>query len=83
MDTLLQNAQRYSVWLARQLNNHRLNLDILSNWLKRPISQQDFVHFAEIDFPAKVSKVRFTIKDVYNGEKWNDTCITAVITRRD
>ena len=44
---------------------------------------EDFVHFAEIDFPAKVSKVRFTIKDVYNGEKWNDTCITAVITRRD
>jgi len=44
---------------------------------------EDFVYFAEIDFPAKVSKVRFTIKDVYNGEKWNDTCITAVITRRD
>ena len=44
---------------------------------------EDFVHFAEMDFPAKVSKVRFTIKDVYNGEKWNDTCITAVITRRD
>lgn len=47
MDTLLQNAQHYSVWLARQLNNHRLNLDILSNWLKRPISQQDFLHFAD------------------------------------
>ena len=44
---------------------------------------EDFVHFAEIDFPAKVSKVSFTIKDVYNGEKWNDTCVTAVITRRD
>lgn len=44
---------------------------------------EDFVYFAEIDFPAKASKVRFTIKDVYNGEKWNDTCITAVITRRD
>ena len=47
MDTLLQNAQRYSVWLARQLNNHQLNLDILSNWLKCPISQQNFVHFAD------------------------------------
>ncbi|ERK01214.1 hypothetical protein HMPREF0860_0905 [Treponema socranskii subsp. socranskii VPI DR56BR1116 = ATCC 35536] len=44
---------------------------------------EDFVHFAEIDFPAKVSKVSFTIKDVYNGEKLNDTCVTAVITRRD
>jgi len=29
----------------------------------------------------EVSKVRFTIKEVYKGEKWDDTCITAVITR--
>ena len=35
----------------------------------------------EIDFPCEVSKVRFTIKEVYKGEKWDDTCITAVITR--
>ena len=39
------------------------------------------MHFSEIDFPCEVSKVRFTIKEVYKGEKWDDTCITAVITR--
>ena len=42
---------------------------------------EDYVHFSEIDFPCEVSKVRFTIKEVYKGEKWDDTCITAVITR--
>ena len=42
---------------------------------------EDYVHFSEIDFPCEVNKVRFTIKEVYKGEKWDDTCITAVITR--
>lgn len=42
---------------------------------------EDYVHFSEIDFPAKVNKVRFTIDEVYKGEKWDDTCISAVITR--
>lgn len=41
----------------------------------------DYVHFAEIDFPAKVSKVEFIIKDVYKGEKWNDTCVSAIVTK--
>lgn len=42
---------------------------------------EDYVHFSEINFPCEVNKVRFTIKEVYKGEKWNDTCITAIITR--
>lgn len=42
---------------------------------------EDYVHFSEIAFPKAVNKVRFTIKEVYKGEKWDDTCITAVITR--
>ena len=42
---------------------------------------EDYVHFSEIKFPAAVNKVRFTIKEVYKGNKWDDTCITAVITR--
>ncbi len=42
---------------------------------------EDYVHFSEINFPKAVNKVRFTIKEVYEGEKWDDTCITAVITR--
>ncbi len=42
---------------------------------------EDYVHFAEINFPSAVDKVKFTIKEVYKGEKWDDTCITAVITK--
>ncbi len=42
---------------------------------------EDYVHFSEINFPKATNKVRLTIKEVYKGEKWDDTCITAVITR--
>lgn len=42
---------------------------------------EDYVHFSEINFPCAVNKVRFTIDEVYKGEKWDDTCIQAVITR--
>lgn len=42
---------------------------------------EDYVHFSEINFPKAVNKVRFTIKEVYKGDKWDDTCIQAVITR--
>lgn len=42
---------------------------------------EDYVHFSEINFPKAVNKVRFTIKEIYKGEKWDDTCISAVITR--
>lgn len=42
---------------------------------------EDYVHFSEIKFPVAVDKIRFTIKEVYKGDKWDDTCITAVITR--
>ena len=43
---------------------------------------EDYVHFSEIQLPEKVGKVRFTIKEVYKGEKWDDTCIQAVITNK-
>lgn len=42
---------------------------------------EDYVHFSEINFPKPACKVRFTIKEIYKGEKWDDTCIQAVITR--
>lgn len=42
---------------------------------------EDYVHFSEIKFPKSVHKIRFTIREIYKGEKWDDTCITSVITR--
>lgn len=41
---------------------------------------EDYVHLSQIDFPAKASKVRFIIEEVYKGERWDDTCIQNVIT---
>ena len=46
------------------------------------ISVFRYVYFRHVRcFLSVVNKVRFTIKEVYKGEKWDDTCITAVITR--
>ncbi len=42
---------------------------------------EDMVRFDEIRFPRPVEKVIFEIKDVYVGEKWDDTCISAILTR--
>ncbi|MDC7124039.1 MAG: hypothetical protein PQJ46_00630 [Spirochaetales bacterium] len=42
---------------------------------------EDMVRFEEILFPRPADKVIFEIKDVYPGEKWDDTCISAVLTR--
>lgn len=42
---------------------------------------EDFVHFDEIRFPRPAKKIIFEIKDVYPGEKWDDTCISAILTR--
>ncbi|ADK80893.1 NADase-type glycan-binding domain-containing protein [Sediminispirochaeta smaragdinae] len=42
---------------------------------------EDMVRFDEIRFPRPAEKVVFEIKDVYPGEKWDDTCISAVLTR--
>jgi hypothetical protein len=42
---------------------------------------EDMVRFDEIRFPRTAKKVIFEIKNVYPGEKWDDTCISAVLTR--
>gem|GEM_PF-1279666 len=42
---------------------------------------EDIVQFDEIRFPRPAEKIIFEIKDVYPGEKWDDTCISAVLTR--
>ncbi|MCF6334908.1 MAG: hypothetical protein L3J12_04140, partial [Spirochaetales bacterium] len=42
---------------------------------------EDMVRVDEIRFPRTAEKVIFEIKDVYSGEKWDDTCISAVLTR--
>lgn len=45
--SILQSVLPYSPWLARQLDNQRLNLDLLSDWLARPITSSDYQQFAD------------------------------------
>jgi hypothetical protein len=42
----------------------------------------DVVSFSEISFPEQTKKVRMTIKDVYKGTKYDDTCITAIYLKQ-
>lgn len=44
---MLYTAARYSQWLTRQLDNNRLNLELLADWLSRPISLPDFSQFTD------------------------------------
>jgi hypothetical protein len=42
----------------------------------------DVVKFSEIEFPQKTKAVIFFIEEVYKGEKYSDTCMTAVLLRQ-
>ena len=44
--TMLQTAAPFSLWLQRQLANQTLNLDILAQWLPRPLTPADYAQFA-------------------------------------
>ena len=43
---MLQTAAPFSLWLQRQLANQTLNLDILAQWLPRPLTPADYAQFA-------------------------------------
>lgn len=45
--SILQSVLPYSPWLARQLDNQRLNLDLLSDWFTRPITPSDYQQFTD------------------------------------
>lgn len=75
--------RRYLYKANNRVKTARIKSLDVSNPFEIEYEFADYVHFAEIDFPLKVNKVQFIIKDVYKGEKWNDTCVSAVITRYD
>ena len=43
---MLNTAAPFSPWLQRQLANQTLNLDILTQWLPRPLTPDDYAQFA-------------------------------------
>lgn len=47
MNIYLEQARPFSLWLARQLDHNRLNLDWLNARLSRSITPQDYADFAD------------------------------------
>ncbi len=68
-----------------KLNNRVKRLAVRSTDPAAPfdleVVLEDRVAFHEIALPAPVSGVEFTILEVYPGSTYNDTCISAVLTR--
>ena len=44
---------------------------------------EDYVHFAQIDFPKDADSVRLTVIDVYDGENWDDMAISGLWVNPD
>jgi len=44
---------------------------------------QDYVHFAQIDLPKKVTQVRLTVLEVYDGTHYEDLCISGFFMNPD
>ena len=43
------------------------------------VAFEDKVYFNYIEFPHETTKVKMTIKSVYEGTKYSDTCVSAII----
>ncbi|AEJ19230.1 NADase-type glycan-binding domain-containing protein [Gracilinema caldarium] len=44
---------------------------------------EDYVHFAQIDFPETTNKVRLTVLEVFEGSHYDDLCISGLFTNPD
>ncbi len=44
---------------------------------------EDYVHFAQIDFPEKTGSVKITVLEVYDGSKWADMAISGMWVNPD
>ena len=51
----------------------------LVNGGSQTVTFDDKVYFNYINFPKKTTKVKITIKSVYEGSKYTDTCVSAII----
>lgn len=65
--------------------NSRIKEAELTGWtetgkeIKQNVYFEDFVYFKTVQFSEPVTKFRITIKEVYPGEKCQDTSISAVM----
>ena len=47
--------------------------------ISQTVRFEDFVYFRTIVFAEPVERVRITIQSVYEGDKWQDTAISAIM----
>lgn len=57
----------------------QLIISDLKNNIEKIVDFDDKVYFNYIEFDKPTDKIRLTIKDVYPGTKYQDTCISSVI----
>ena len=60
-----------------------VEIEDLVNGDKWIVSFKDEVYFNYIAFPKKSSKIKMTIKSVYEGTKYSDTCVSAIIPSKE
>ncbi|MBR0098696.1 MAG: hypothetical protein IJP90_03165, partial [Treponema sp.] len=68
--------------MGNNLDSHIINLLLkvnLDNNQEYIFNLEDVVEFQSFYFRKKTKNIELTIKEVYKGEKWDDTCITALI----
>lgn len=60
-----------------------LLVEDLTNGTSKEVFFRDYAYFNCIEFDKPTQKVRLTIKEVYEGTKYSDTCISAVIPHKE
>lgn len=61
----------------------QLLVEDLVNNITQTMDFEDYVYFNYIEFKKPTTKVRITIKDVYEGTKYKDTCISAILPSKE
>jgi len=59
-----------------------IQIEVLNTDVKFTVTLNDTYQFQEIRMPKRltnVNTIRLTIKEVYKGDKWDDTCINLVV----
>ena len=56
-----------------------ISLEDLINGDKWTVTFDDYVYFNYIEFPKKTTKIKMTINSVYEGTKYQDTCVSAIL----
>jgi len=57
----------------------QIEIENLETGKKKIVNFEDKVYFNYITFEAPLTKLKITIKDIYEGTKYTDTCVSAVL----